>query len=463
MFTYSLVGGALALAACPWISEIHADSDPLEDRVGEFIEVAVPSGSLDDSLILGMNGEDIGLHLEGGRRLVFCHSDSLRILPQNPVACTPLQTSIPNSTPLQITLRKGFCRDTAWVESARSGKSWQHTPDEGWSLALPTPGFANPEFEEGVLNAFPSWGKIQRTEEIWEASFQLNQASPNTMTWSAEWFSLDSDSILFRENGSFLSTNASWTSAPKDAPAWIGLRVRIEGDDYPIDNRISTILYPEKAKPLQLQEIAAAPPEDWPDWIEFRNMSAISLPLFAISTCNEMAMSDSSLFLAPGEIAIITGSKGQLLEKAPSLAGVKILETANAWTIRNSADTVRICLWDYPVDSVMWLSSKNMPNATPTPGWQASATKPTDDIQLQSRIISKSKLEQSLRIHLPSKGEPWSLSLFQRDGLSVLHKNNLLAGTFTWTPPASLEWGPCKLVLRSKDGKRKQMGVILVP
>ncbi|HSQ42265.1 MAG TPA: hypothetical protein VLM37_08315, partial [Fibrobacteraceae bacterium] len=122
---FSVIGAA-ALVICPWLTEIFANPVTMSDQLGEFVEVLVPEGVPEDSLFLWLDDERVSIvSVPSSGRLVFCHGDSLWLWSDFPVPCENLDATLANSKSLQLSLSFGDCRDTAWLEPAVEGMSWQ--------------------------------------------------------------------------------------------------------------------------------------------------------------------------------------------------------------------------------------------------------------------------------------------------------------------------------------------------
>jgi hypothetical protein len=452
-----LCGGASALTACPYISEVHADPDLFPDGEGEFLEVVVPARAMAaDSLFIHQDGKMIARSgLEPGARIVFCHPDSIRLIPENPVACTPLLTSLVNSRPLELILTSTNCRDTSIMEAALPGKSWQLDSSGIWGKSDPSPGFAALGFESGLRNA---------TWNVHSANYDVNrweiEISTQASHWNAEWIPLNASiGMVQKGQGNGLFT----IQQPGGQLPWTRLRLTLYSDDYPLDNHLDTLLFPSEKPPIRISEVKPDPEDRWPEWIEVENESPVDIPIAAISACIPMAEYDSSAVLSPGFHAILTDSREQLLEAAPGLAQSTILQTKQSWSLGNSADTVRICLWNTQVDSLYWNKQKPLPYLGESPGWRPQEYSKDSIPKIARRTLSRSRWDSSFRIQLPISGRPWRASVWNRLGDAVVAAHTVEEGEFRWKPDPAIALGAYQISLQSASGKKHILGVTIAP
>lgn len=462
MLQAMLCGGAIALTVCPYLVEIHADSDPLPDSEGEFLEVLVPSANLQDTLRLFLDDKMLGeTEIAAGTRMVFCHKDSLRILPEHARPCSPLLGTLPNTTPLQVILQAGICRDTAWLDRAKTGSSWQRDSNSHWVRTQASPGFGLPQVESGIINQYPILLSTTLEESGWQVQFTAD-GNATDWKWSIDWISLGEVSGTLQQ-GSAKTGDTVRVIQPLGMLPWVHLKLHIFGDDFPLDNAVDTLLYPLKQPPLRITEVAADPEEAWPEWMEVENQSPVAISLENISPCIPMAAFDSSALLFPGMHAILTDSKEQLLTMAPGLSQSIILETSAAWSLANTADTVRLCYSKQQVDSLFWNKEQALPSQKPSPGWRPPANAKKEKPKLSTRILSYSKPHEDLQIQLPEEAGPWKISIWDRFGNPVMHTQLAHAPLFIWKPASHLPLGPYQIHLKPAVGKALTMGVVLAP
>ena len=469
MLTVSILSGALALGLCPWISEIHSDSDPLEDSKGEFIEIVPGTGNM-DSLYLELDGKAIA-SLPASKvasppqRMVLCHPDSLRIIPAYTIPCQHLSATLPNTRATQWVLRQGFCRDTANLDAPKPGISFQRSgfPDtlDSWIAASPSPGFGNP------LGEYDLWDLAPRIDStVWDGARWTGYVGVDRIgeQYSSEslaisWCPLDSRRICEQDT---LAPFAG-TYLPVHSPLWpaVHLSVAVLGDETPLNNTLERILSPKDYPPLRISEIQAVPPSGSPEWIEIANQSDQSIPISAISICKPMAELDSTAQLAPGQHLVVTDSKIDLLAQHPSLTLSTVLESAHSLSLNNTADTIRICLFGQPIDSISWQKSPDS-HTQKSPGWESAHPSTSAIPVLGSRFVTHGD-RCPLRVSLPDSGTPWELELFTPEGLLLWRRSLLPSGLFSSVIPSSTPLGPALFIMKPANGKIVKKSILIVP
>lgn len=463
MLQAMLCGGAFALTACPYLVEIHADSDPLPDSEGEFLEVLVSqNANPQDTVRIFLDDKMLGeTEIAAGTRMVFCHKDSLRILPEHARSCLPLLGALPNTTPLQVILQAGICRDTAWLDRANPGRSWQRDSHSHWVQTQASPGFGLPEIESGIINQYPILLSSSLEESGWQVQFTTD-GNARDWQWSIHWISFGGESGTMQQDSANIGDTVK-VNQPIGMLPWAHLKLQIFGDDFPLDNVVDTLLYPKMQPPLRITEVAADPEEGWPEWMEVENQSPAAISLGEISPCISMSAIDSSALLFPGMHAILTDSREQLLAAAPGLSQSIILETSAAWSLGNTADTVRLCYGKQQIDSLFWNKEQPLTPQKPSPGWRPPANAKKEKPKLSTRILSYSKPHEDLQILLPEEGAPWKISVWDRFGNPVMQTQLAHAPLYIWKPASHLPLGPYQIHLRPTVGEPLSMGVVLAP
>lgn len=458
-----LCGGALALTACPYISEVHADSDPLPDNEGEFVELVIPSNAHQtDSVHISLNSKTLVISsIKPGERQVFCHQDSIFLRPNFPVQCKPLLSSLPNAEELRLILQSGTCNDTTWITRSVSGKSWQLDSNFSWQLSQPSPGFGLPEFEANISNFHPHFLHRELTDSGWNLHFTA-KGTEDMFSWTMQWIPLG-DSVGEIQNGQGFVEEEFIAIQPRNQLPWARVQLSIEGDAFPLDNQIELLLFPRNSPPIRISEVAPDPPNHWPEWIEFVNQSPIPLPLWSISSCNPMNPTDSTVLMYPGTHALITDSKKDLIDAAPSLSHSHVLETAKSWSLVNYADTVRLCMWGQQVDSLFWNKDKHISTKHSSPGWQPPSQASNSTPKLSTRIISFSKSPSELRIEFPPGDIVWTLDIWDRNGNRIQKSTQINTRSYKWKPGRHIRPGPYRISLLPSKGSPFYKGVLLAP
>ena len=482
-----LVGSALALSVCPWLSEVHADPNPLADSLGEFLEL-VQASSLPTQaapLTVLLDGDTLAKlpspEQVAGARTVFCHPDTLWFDGAPPIACQRFHTALVNSRPLDIVVIQGGCRDSVVIPAALPGKSWQRDSLGAWRESDPSPGFAQPLLEAGACNLKPSMSPSTWDGSAWELQAQ---ALPTTATpclgddsLFAIWKTLEGTPYQL---DTLLGSAGTLRSSPPGGP-WAMLELTVHGDDVPLDNTTSALLSPPSTPPLRITEAAPCPAAGWPEWWEFTNVSTAAIPLSALSNCAPLDTLPQGT-LAPGLSCLLTDSRQRLLSAFPAASRSPILQSAHSLGLSNSGDTIRLCLWGHAVDSVHWRALGTADcgaslqrsddtlqrGATADPGWtKASTSASFTSPRLESRIVSIGNESKPLRLTLPNVAGPWRIRLIDRSMNAIFDINNLHSESFLWSPGKQAEPGPYLLLAEPLTAGTStlplRIGVVLVP
>ena len=450
------------LVACPFFAEVYPDPTELPDAQGEFVEILETQDS-QDTLFLAIDSTPLASpRVISPGRLVLCPMDSLRIFPEYPVPCTPLRTTLPNSRPLQLTLAQGICRDTAWLEAASPGKSWLRsnlgTDSSRWVLASPSPGFALPNMEPNVRNESIHLDSARWDGEHWRV--WITDSGSGAQQILVRWESMD-EKLAILQDSSRNPFPTEWQS-PLGFGPWQWISLTLQGDDYPMDNQVKALLSPPGEPLLQITEIAAEPPANIPEWFEIKNTSPYPLHTSDISNCSVMSNMDSTEMLAPGDIALITDSRAELLQAIPALGRTVTLESTHALSLRNSSDTVHLCWRNFAVDSLFWNSAKPLGNSQKySPGWVTASSSQMQTPMLEARVLSISHKAMPLRLRIPPSKESWDLHIFDRHGKERVQQRNLPEGLWEWQVPSSFPKGPLTIVLKGANGNLRWEAVLV--
>lgn len=479
---------ALTVQACPWISEVHADPTQLPDAQGEFFEIVNINTNISstDTLRIFLDADTLGIFIptdEENSTQVFCHQDSLRLLPAFPVPCKLFTKALPNTRPLQIAATQGLCRDTAYLEPAQPGKSWQRTtqpPAQAiWEKAEPTPGFAAQGSGSNAYNAWISIDQIHQNSLTHSVVVSVHDSMPQSFTEHplkliAKWQQLGTQE--FMQNDTQPITQASpLTLEFRGTPSpWMLLHLELIGDEYPLDNRLDTLLI--DSPPLRISEVAPCPAKPWPEWFEVTNLTPYPINLADISHCKPMLDTTSLETLAPQGRAVITDSRTKLLVAMPGLAQTPILQTAQSLALSNSGDTLRLCFQGHTIDSVFWKSlststcgqsfrvaADSLLHTTPSPGWQPKVSSYIYPPKLLTRIVSKTNPAHEFHVRIPLLDKPWSLDIASEDGSLWLRSAKIETTEFTWTPPAHVHIGSALAVLHAPDSTQTRIPFVIIP
>ncbi|MCL2208155.1 MAG: hypothetical protein FWB90_08725, partial [Fibromonadales bacterium] len=127
-------------------------------------------------------------------------------------------------------------------------------------------------------------------------------------------------------------------------------------------------------------------------------------------------------------------------------------------TLKNTADTLRLCAGDLKLDSVMWGKAVNRPIKCPgtekvSPGFVPKVSSNQAKIlQISERVLTRSKKSTMLRVRINSQGK-FELRLVDRGGALILKKVMDVPANSSWIEIP--EWkrcqnGPCFIYLNGE-------------
>lgn len=341
----------LALAGCPFFTEIFPDPSEVEDSRGEFIEVRLAPDSL-KSGTLSVFFEDKLIYTHtpaAGESRLLIHRDTLACPDFPELACGLLSgPALPNSRESRLRLTYGTCADSSLVPAPKPGLSLQRSDsDSSWSLAEPTPGYANPDFEKGVRDCRAELVRAEITPGGWNVRLALpgcDSARASVVFTPLDVLSgASAETVLLRGE-----TDVPFAHA--DAAV---LKVTLERDDYPLNDTLDTLLAVPGASPVFFTEIHPCPAEPVPEWAEIYNAGARPFPLADLNFCGR-----GTVAALPADSL---GPRGTLVLAKDTAAFREWLgfndarvAKANFGYLKNSADTLLLCLKNVKLDSVAW-------------------------------------------------------------------------------------------------------------
>jgi len=207
--------------------------------------------------------------------------------------------------------------------------------------------------------------------------------------------------------------------------------------------------------PIYISETAPCPEEGIPEWFEITNRTTSAFPLNGISDCkakNPLKTLDS---IKSKSSVLITKDSADLRAFLQTNE-IPIYQISIA-TLKNLADTLRLCVNGLKLDSVMWGKAVGRPIKCPgeeriNPGFVPKiSNSQTKVLQLSERILERSKRNAMLRIRINSQAK-LELRLIDRGGVGILKK------TFSRTGDSWIEipeWrrcqnGPCFIHLQGE-------------
>lgn len=348
-----LVGQALG---CPRFSEFFPDPVDVSDQQGEFVEIRLEdsgtlAGAFADTLLVQFEDKAplrfAYAGLRGMKRLLLVH-DSTGCGPfsfNENVVCGSLgKLSLPNSRESLWRLSAGNCLDSALLPSPKAGKSLQRVKEtEDWTVADPTPGFANPYYELGIADCGISLS-LSGNEILLDGCDSAALAVEVTDLFSGK---VASDSVTLRKSFS-LEPLFALDGFPDTSSFW--LKARLPRDEAPANDSLDTLLLGTRA-PLQVSEVHHCPAEPEPEWVEVYNGSSLSLPLGKFCFCSRGGSwgADS---IAPRQSLVFTKDTLQLREFM-GFRDVGLVQVSLGY-LNNTAGSVAICMGEVMVDSVAW-------------------------------------------------------------------------------------------------------------
>jgi hypothetical protein len=176
--------------------------------------------------------------------------------------------------------------------------------------------------------------------------------------------------------------------------------------------------------PLYISEVAPCPEDGIPEWFEITNRSVEPFLLNGISDCKKAALKTTDSIKGKASV-LVTKNAADLMEFLQT-DEIPIYQIPIA-TLKNTNDTLRLCLNGTIIDSVMWGKNVGRPIKCPameriSPGFvpRASGSK-TKIMKIAERVLERSKKDAKLRVHINSQ-KPLELRLIDKGGVGVLRK-----------------------------------------
>ncbi len=473
----------IALSGCPYIVEVLPDPSSVEDSKGEFVEIRLDSGALlkDTLFLLFENKTVLRWMAKQGTQRLLVHRDTTLCPAVSGLACQPLTGSaLPNSRESFWNLTWGACSDSVVIPVPEAGFSYQRSgsgPGD-WVVAEPTPGVANPKYENDIRDCAVSSSHWEYKETRWTALLSLSGCDSVDVTLEEK--SLDDP---YQENSWVLSLYDSVRFVSKITARNLWLFIRVPEDDYPNNDYQDTLLIAPSASPLFLTEIHPCPEEPVPEWVEIYNGSARTLPLSRVRFCDrgsiDASVSDS---LKPKETLVLTKDTVTFREWL-GFNDTRLIR-ANLGFLKNGADTILLCWGETRLDSVAWgKAAKFIPDCPAgfvpglyreenSPGFQTSGslnrTSPSEisfEVKWSARVCSRKAKHTPLMVAVTSDSVV-QVELLSGNGI-LLWKTNLFPDTAgnTWVEVPLISKGTLgpNYVRFSEGRHEKILGVILRP
>jgi hypothetical protein len=177
--------------------------------------------------------------------------------------------------------------------------------------------------------------------------------------------------------------------------------------------------------PLYISEAAPCPEEGIPEWFEITNRTVFPVPLNGISDCKAKSPL-KTLDSIKGKSSVLITKDSANLRDFLQTEEIPIYQISIA-TLKNLADTLRLCYNGIKLDSVMWGKAVNRPIKCPStdhvsPGFVPRiSNNQTKVLQLSERILMRSKKKAMLRVRINFEKQV-ELRLIDRTGVGIIRK-----------------------------------------
>lgn len=481
MSLFGLCG--LALAGCPFFTEIFPDPSEVEDSKGEFVEIRLAPDSLNGgTLSVFFEDKLIYAHSpEAGKSRLLIHRDTLACPAFPELACGFLSgPALPNSRESRYRLSYGGCSDSVLVPAPKAGKSLQRSgTDSLWSLAEPTPGYANPAFETGVRDCRVELSLTSVTE-AGEWRLRLSLQGCDSAGASVAFTPLDA---LNGKSVEKRVLRGSSEFAPAVRAEAALLKIALDRDDYPLNDTLDTLLVIPGASPLFFTEIHPCPAEPVPEWVEVYNAGVRAFPLAGLNFCGRGSVSALPADSLEPRGTLVLAKDTAAFREWLGFNDARVAK-ANFGYLKNSADTLLLCLKNVRLDSVAWGKPAGFVPACPdgfgakthrvenSPGFQTPASlnaarAATSSLPFtpkwSSRVVSRSG-RIPLMVSAVSE-TPVRVELLSGNGILLWHADLKAGGGDVWVevPLASKGTLGPNFLKFSEGRHEKLIGVILRP
>ncbi|GHV11815.1 hypothetical protein AGMMS49938_03190 [Fibrobacterales bacterium] len=259
--------------------------------------------------------------------------------------------------------------------------------------------------------------------------------------------------------------NGEWKPASEESPC----NSREGGNLECSETTLDSIFFADGIPQLYISEVAPCPEEPVPEWFEVSNRSQVSFPLNGISDCKTKSPLKSTDSLESKQSILITKDSAELRNFLQS-DEIKIAQISVS-TLKNTADTLRLCVNNSKLDSVMWGKQVNRQIKCPSrekisPGFVPRiSTQKSKILEIAERVLSRSKRKNTLKIRWKSAVN-LEMQLIDRNGVGLLKKNLETAPEGSGFLEIS-EWrkcqnGPCFIHIFG-DGVNETIPFVVMP
>lgn len=466
-----------ALLGCPLFTEILPNPQDTLDAYGEFVEIRLGSNfSINDTLFVQFEDktEYPFTGIKASRLLL--HRDSSACKSSDWLDCRGMPFSaLPNSRSSFWRLRSNNCVDSAVLPLPKSGSSFQREglEKDSWVYALPTPGEANSQYESDIKDCSIRVKQAKYTEKKWRIQLQLSKCDSSSVQWKIL-------PLMYQnlEDSETLSiADSLWIDSRFESSS-VSFMASLSPDENSHNNSIDTLFFLRESPPIYLTEVHHCPEEPMPEWVEIYSQVNRAIPLSSIGF-GSRGLINSTPFdsIEPHQSLVIT--KDTLaFRQAVEIVDLSV-KRAPLGFLKNSSDTLFLTYKNDVLDSVIWNKELNIdcPNGfnpktkrmENTPGFQGRVLKNSQlnsspfSFKINTRIVSKSLEESSLRILIESEGDVLIELLSGQGNLLWQIKNKALNQNWIQIPIKERGFLGPNFIRISVGRYEKMVGVVLRP
>lgn len=468
----------LAVLGCPLFAEFLPDPQEVTDNLGEFVEIRLgTSFSTQDTLFIQFeNKEELAFTAIAAPRLLL-HRDTSQCISSEWLDCRPLVfPALPNSKASFWNLRSPNCVDSAEIPVPKAGRSFQRygAEKDNWVLTTPTPGEANSEYESGIKDCAISIKQAVYQEKRWRVQFLLSKCDSSLLKVS--FLPLLYRSIL--DVKELFIRDSLWVSQNNESSS-LWLKAELPPDESPRNNRIDTLLFLLETAPLYLTEVHHCPEEPVPEWVEVYSRVSRALPLSGLGFGKRglvPALPSDSIY--PYESIVFTKDTAAFLQ-AVQIPGISVRRAPLGY-LKNVEDSLFLTYKEAVLDFTFWNKEKgiNCPNGfnpstgriENTPGFQGKKNLSNNEVvsapftfKINTRVVSKSLDENSLRVLIQSEGEVLIELLSGKGALLWQKRNEPFSNAWIHIPLKNKGFLGPNFIRFSAGHYEKMVGVVLRP
>jgi hypothetical protein len=466
-----------ALLGCPLFTEILPDPQDTVDAYGEFVEIRLGSNfSINDTLFIQFENKKEYPFTEIKASRLLLHRDTSTCKSSEFLDCRPFPFSaLPNSRNSFWSMRSLNCVDSAVLPMPQNGKSFQRYSSEkdSWVYVLPTPGEANSQYESDIKDCAIRVKQAKYTEKKWHIQLQLSKCDSSSVKWKIlplMYQNLEDSGMLSLDDSLWIDSRFESSS--------ILFMASLSSDENSHNNSIDTLLFLRESPPIYLTEIHHCPEEPMPEWVEIYSQVNRALSLSSIGFGRRGLINSSPIdSIEPHQSLVIT--KDTLaFRQAIEIMDLSV-KRAPLGYLKNASDTLFLTYKNDVLDSVIWNKELNMDcpygfnpktkKMENTPGFQGRVLKnsqfnsPPFTFKINTRIVSKTLEESSLRILIESEGDVLIELLSGQGNLLWQIKNKALNQNWIQIPIKEKGFLGPNFIRISVGRYEKMVGVVLRP